>query len=533
MIAPRQPWLHPVTRRRLQRFRRLRRAWWSLVLLVALYVVSLVAELLCNERPLYIRFEGRHFFPAFRYVSEHELLGAGPLTRVDFKAFARGTRFLSGAGNRILWAPHPYGPREIVQPSSIALPELVTVTLSPEPHLGTVQVGPDWTVSRGVAAGIFFGLPDGQEEGHALAENWTLPEGLRDAVAARLRNESSAAFVGQGSNPGGLAIEFSLPPYAPRATPPRTVRLTLRESSGPDSMPAGLMVDRQGRVAGPTPALWSALGADEQARVLELARQRFERRVEPMALTNAAGRLRVTVEREEVRYPFRPAPGHPMGLDSAGRDVLARMLYGLRTAMSFGLLLTAVTLLLGTLFGALQGYYGGAADLVGQRVIEIWDALPFLYILMLMGSVFGRSFGLLLVCYGLFNWIGISYYMRAEFLRLRGQPFVEAARALGLPARRIMFRHILPNALVPLITFFPFSLVSAISTLAALDFLGFGLPPPTPSWGDMLAQAQEYGWAWWLALYPSLGLFLVMLLGVFVGEGVRQAFDPKPFSRME
>ncbi len=181
----------------------------------------------------------------------------------------------------------------------------------------------------------------------------------------------------------------------------------------------------------------------------------------------------------------------------------------------------------------MQGYFGGWVDLAGQRIIEIWDALPFLYILMLMGSVFGRSFTLLLVCYGLFNWIGISYYMRAEFLRLRRQPFVEAARALGLPGYLIMYRHILPNALVPLITFFPFSLVSAIGTLAALDFLGFGLPPPTPSWGDLLAQGQEYLWAWWLTLYPSLALFMVMLLGVFVGEGVRQAFDPKPFSRME
>ena len=150
-----------------------------------------------------------------------------------------------------------------------------------------------------------------------------------------------------------------------------------------------------------------------------------------------------------------------------------------------------------------------------------------------MGSIYGRSFMLLLLCYAVFNWIGISYYMRAEFLRLRNWPFVEAARSQGLPTRRIMFRHILPNALVPLVTFFPFSLVSAIGTLAALDFLGFGLPPPTPSWGELLAQAQEVNWAWWLTLYPSLALFVVMLLGVFIGEGVRQAFDPKPFSRME
>jgi microcin C transport system permease protein len=140
---------------------------------------------------------------------------------------------------------------------------------------------------------------------------------------------------------------------------------------------------------------------------------------------------------------------------------------------------------------------------------------------------------LLLVCYAIFNWIGISYYIRAEFLRLRRLPFVEAARAMGLPHRKIVFRHILPNALVPIMTFFPFYLVGAIGSLAALDYLGFGIPPPTASWGELLQQAQQFRWAWWLILYPSLALFTVMILGVFVGEGVRDAYDPRPQVRIE
>jgi len=153
--------------------------------------------------------------------------------------------------------------------------------------------------------------------------------------------------------------------------------------------------------------------------------------------------------------------------------------------------------------------------------------------MILMGSTYGRSFSLLLFCYGLFNWIGISYYIRGEFLRLRKQAFVEAAKCMGIPSYKVIFKHILPNALVPVITFFPFSLVGAIGALAALDYLGFGLPPPTPSWGELLFQAQQYRWAWWLILYPSLFLFIVMLLGVFVGEGARNAYDPKRFSRLE
>ncbi|MCB1069795.1 MAG: ABC transporter permease subunit [Kiritimatiellae bacterium] len=205
----------------------------------------------------------------------------------------------------------------------------------------------------------------------------------------------------------------------------------------------------------------------------------------------------------------------------------------MRIAVLFGVSLVVSTMALGTLLGGLQGYYGGALDLIGQRVVEIWSTLPFLYVMILLGSVYGRSFGLLLFCYALFNWIGISMYMRAEFLRLRKRSFVEAAQCLGIPAPAIMFRHILPNAMIPLITFLPFMLIGAIGALTALDYLGFGLPPPTPSWGELLHQAQSFRWAWWLILYPSLALFAVMILVTLIGEGIRDAFDPKPYSRME
>ena len=153
--------------------------------------------------------------------------------------------------------------------------------------------------------------------------------------------------------------------------------------------------------------------------------------------------------------------------------------------------------------------------------------------MILIGAVLGRSFLLLLVCYGLFNWIGLSYYMRAEFLRLRHRPFVEAARCQGLGHARIIFRHILPNSLTPLITLLPFSLVGAIGVLTALDFLGFGLPPLAPSWGELVQQAQQARWAWWLVVFTTAALFVVMLLTALVGEGLREAFDPRPKARYE
>jgi microcin C transport system permease protein len=222
-----------------------------------------------------------------------------------------------------------------------------------------------------------------------------------------------------------------------------------------------------------------------------------------------------------------------MGIDAAGRDVLSRVLYGMRIALIFGLVLAFWAMAFGAVMGALQGFFGGGVDIAGQRLTEIWNALPFLYVMVFVGSTIGRSFLILLICYSLFNWIGMAAYMRAEFLRLRSRTFVEAARCQGLSNRRIIFSHILPNALTPLITLFPFSLLGAIGSLAVLDFLGFGLPPLTPSWGELLQQAQQFRWAWWLILFPSSALFTVMLLTVLVGEGLRDAFDPRQQSKME
>ena len=232
-------------------------------------------------------------------------------------------------------------------------------------------------------------------------------------------------------------------------------------------------------------------------------------------------------------FPFRPVPEHPFGIDAGGRDVYSRVVHGMRIALLFGLVLSLTGMFFGLVVGAAEGYFGGIVDMLCQRFTEIWSAMPFLYVMIFIGATIGRSFTLLLICYAIFNWISVSYYMRAEFLRLRRRTFVEAAKVEGLSTLRILFVHILPNALTPLITLFPFLLMGAIGTLASLDFLGFGLPPMTPSCGELLAEAQQYRSAWWLVVFPSLALFIVMLLTVFVGEGLRDAFDPRQTSKLE
>lgn len=526
-------WFHPITRRRIRRFLEIRRASWSLVILAVTYGASLGAELFCNQDPLYLRFEGRHYFPIFRFYSERSLWGEGPDTRPNYKALVQSERFRADKRNRVWWPLIPFGPTEIIQPDQIALPDRVLLRIRPEPRIASINLTDDLRVTRGTAAGFFFNRADGEEEGLSLTNFWTLPAAVREGLSRRFRNEAAPAVAEQSLSSDGRVAEFSLAPFSPRAAPPRTIRLTLRDVADPHTE-ARWWLSREGKpVAGEWPAIWRQMDDATRGVVLALATQRFLRVVDDAVIHIGHQPYRVRAEREDVRFPFRPVAGHPLGIDNAGRDVLARLIYGYRTSMSFGMLLVLASLTVGTLVGGVQGYFGGRIDMIGQRLIEIWDALPFLYIMILMGSIYGRGFLLLLICFALFNWVGISYYMRAEFLRLRHWAFVEAARAQGLPARLIMFRHILPNALVPLVTFSPFALVSAIGTLVALDFLGFGLPPPTPSWGELLAQAQEYPWAWWLTVYPTLALFGVMLLGVFIGEGVRQAFDPKPYSRME
>ena len=239
-----------------------------------------------------------------------------------------------------------------------------------------------------------------------------------------------------------------------------------------------------------------------------------------------AGPFRSYLERSG-NPPHPPSSAHWLGTDDSARDVLARLLYGFRISMSFALALAGLGTLIGAIIGGIQGYLGGLFDLATQRLIEIWSALPFLYVVILIGSIYGQNFVVLLFVFTLFQWIGLSYYMRGEFYRLRNQTYVQAARALGASHGRTIFHHILPNALNPVVTIFPFSLIGGISSLTALDFLGFGLPPPTPSWGEMLQQGLKYLYAPWLALSSVLALFVTLLLASFVGEGARAAFDPK------
>jgi microcin C transport system permease protein len=225
--------------------------------------------------------------------------------------------------------------------------------------------------------------------------------------------------------------------------------------------------------------------------------------------------------------PSPPSSYNILGTDDRGRDVLARLIYGFRLSVIFALVLTAIGILIGLFFGAIQGYFAGRTDLYLQRFIEIWGSMPELYILIIFASIFEPSILLLIVLLSLFGWIGLSDYVRAEFLKGRNMDYVNAARTLGLTDWQIITKHILPNSLISVVTFLPFRISGAILILTSLDFLGLGVPPTTPSLGELLAQGKDNISAWWLSLTTFFVLVGTLLLLIFIGEGIRESISGK------
>ncbi|MFH1548625.1 MAG: ABC transporter permease subunit [Candidatus Omnitrophota bacterium] len=524
-----------ITQKRFRRFKDKKRAYWAFLLLIILYVLSLGAELICNDKPLYIRYNGKSYFPIFKYYPEDIFLNNNKQTRPNYKQVNKTAVFAAHTENFMVFPLISYSPYENIDPESLRSEEKVTLTMTPIPRVGNINIRPDLSIERSTFCGFFFDTKDNSVNGLKLTDYFDITPKLENAIKERFLNKESISLsvtLTSKVNPE-LKAEILLSEFSQRKNPPDTVRIRFNQLLDRTIKPKTMVFNREIKNVGQTSILSEEIGTDEDSLLLGVVIRRFDEYIEPFTLIIKNVIYKINVEKNDISWPYPPVRGHWLGIDSNGRDVLARVIYGLRISMTFGFLLVTVSMIIGTFIGAVQGYFGGKLDITGQRLIEIWSALPFLYVMILLGSIYGRSFALLLFCYGIFNWIGISYYMRGEFLRLRKQPFVDSAKCIGISPLKIIIRHILPNALTPIITFFPFYLVGAIGALAALDFLGFGLPPPTPSWGELLHQAQQFRWAWWLILYPSMVLFIVMLLGIFIGEGVRDAFDPRPYSKME
>jgi microcin C transport system permease protein len=449
--------LDPITRRRLQRFRRIRRGYYAFLVLLAAIVLAVFAPYLAESRALAVWHAGRLYLPTFEYY--------------EMKVFGQ----------------------------------------TPPAHWDTGEI---------------------ETEYYRLQREWRTERALyaRDRAAADGDPQALAALDARYPNRGNYVLMPPIPwnPYQndfwsneilnevqqalDDGDPDRAERIALRD--GLDELAAAIHDGRLG-------ALLADPAKSSNGRLTGLARSG--------AMPSLAGLGQVPPNAPDA------GRGHYLGTDSQGRDVASRLLYGFRISIFFALFLVLSGQVVGTLVGSLQGYLGGRFDLVSQRVIEVLIAIPFLYVVIVMAVLFQPSFWMLLAIMSAFQWINITFFMRTEMYREKTREYCLAARSYGASHLRIVFRHLLPNCLTPLVTFTPFAIVGAIFALTGLDYLGYGLPAPTPSWGELIDQAlqTENRDKLWLTLAPFGALTVTLVLVVFIGESVREAFDPKQFARYE
>jgi microcin C transport system permease protein len=302
-----------------------------------------------------------------------------------------------------------------------------------------------------------------------------------------------------------------------------------------------IVVSYQGKLFFPTygaflPGSTFGLGYDYETNYRELAQRFAENDSNGWLLMPPVPYSAFENDLRESQYPPYPpsfASRHYLGTDTTGRDVLARLVYGFRIAIAFSLVLLACNYAIGVAVGCAMGFWGGAFDLFFQRLIEVWSNVPFLYVIMIIASIVVPTFWTLTLVMVLFGWMSMTWYMRTSTYKEKTRDYVMAARALGATSSRIVGRHILPNTVSVIVTFIPFSIAGGITALTALDYLGFGLPPPTPSWGDLLSQGTDNLDYPWIVTSVVCAMIAILLMVTYIGEAIREAFDPKRFTYYE
>lgn len=453
----RWPRIDPITRRRLQRFRSIRRGYYSLLILVGAIILSIFAPFLSESRALLVWYEGRPYFPTFEFY--------------DMGTFGQEP------------------------PPAWGMADLETEYL---------RLQREWRAER-------------ESYRQALAEGG-------DDPAAR------AALDARYPNRGHYVVMPPIPwnPYESDFWYNEILNEIEIALEAGDAAGAEWMARRDG-----LGELADAIASGALTTMLEDPDQSPTGDLIGLALNGSMPSLAGLGAVPPTPPDWRRR--HYLGTDSQGRDVASRLLYGFRISIFFGLFLVLFGQLIGTVVGSLQGYLGGRFDILSQRLLEVLIAIPFLYVVIIMAALFQPSFWMLLGIMAVFGWINITFYMRTEMYREKTREYCLAARSYGASHLRIIFRHLLPNCLTPLVTFTPFAVVGAIFALTGLDYLGYGLPPPTPSWGELIDQALqiENRDKLWLTLAPFGALTATLVLVVFIGESVREAFDPKQYARYE
>ena len=449
--------LDPITRKRLQRFRRIKRGYYAFVILVILTVLSIFAPYLAESRPVIVWYNGSLYLPTFEFVNMNTFNQVPP---------------------------------------------------------------PAWDTG------------DLETEYRRLQGEWRAERFMyeRESEAVRDDQEARAELEAQYPNRNNFVVMPPIPwdPYTSDFWYNEVLNDIQSALDRDDIETAERIARRDG-----LDELGDAIYSGDIEEILADPEQSATGNLVGLARSGAM----TSLEALGQVPPTAPdlSRGHYFGTDSQGRDVAARLLYGFRISIFFALFLVLFSQVIGTTVGSLQGYIGGRFDLLSQRVLEVLISIPFLYVVIIMAALFQPSFWMLLGILAIFQWIGITFFMRTEMYREKTREYCLAARSYGASHARIVFRHLLPNCVTPLVTFTPFAVVAAIFALTALDYLGYGLPAPTPSWGELIDQALqlENRDKLWLILAPFGALTTTLVLVVFIGESIREAFDPKQYARYE
>ncbi len=472
--------LDPLTERRFFRFRTIKRSYNSLKILIVLILLSLVAELFVNNRALLVSYEKKIYFPTYGRIHLGTEFGFDYKSEVDYRMLKKTLRE-NGKG----WVVLPLIPYNAFEQDSSG------------------AWRSDSTVGR-TKIGLAFNKQQ-QKEGMAATEYiWTAtddPEGI--PLGASADGTPLYVWIKYADNPSGDFLTDFL------SSNHKYLGLAFGKTEREESTEA-------------TDYTWYEYGGSNKG--IAVGKDGKEEYVWVKFADTAEGLV----------YPPTPPSfkdRHFLGTDRIGRDVFARLFYGFRIAILFALAYVAITYFIGVLIGVLMGYLGGIFDILFQRLIEIWDLIPFLYVVMILTSILKPDIMWFLVIFVVFGWTGMTYASRAMTYRERERDYILAARSMGASTWRIATVHIIPNILVVVLTSLPFAINGAISQLTALDFLGFGLTPPTPSWGELLqvglATFKDFPWIFASVIVAMVG---VLLMVTFIGEGLRDAFDPKKYT---
>jgi len=455
---------------KLRKFRNDRRAFYSMVALLTAFIITLPAELLCNVRPILLVVDGKPYFPIFFQYTEQDYGGTRPV-EPDYKsdAFMRWLKGEAPVEPKASTRTAAEDDAQEGQGLELSVDDFSEKGFDPELFRTLNEIRGEDSSSMGL------GLDDFEED-----SGTSMDLGLGDF------EEEGATSAPSPQQPDTSTVQAQAPPEA--SAEPRNVW-----------------------------ALWPPVRYDYKYIPTESKTGRVALAA-PYEVRSADGSRIIPSSWED---------GHYLGTDDRGRDVLARLIYGFRISMLFGISLAITGTIIGCILGGIQGFFGGWIDLIGQRLTEIWGSIPRLYILIILSAFLVPSTILLFLILNLTAWMGIAAYIRAEFLKGRNLEYVKAARALGVNNASIMRRHILPNSLTPVITFFPFEVTAGILALVSLDYLNLGVPSPAPSIGELLAQGKNNLQAIWILLPTFLMLTGTLSLLTFVGDGIRNAFDPR------